>query len=70
MSTRRLVVNIALAETSARWASSTITLIDNSGSTRKAAVINIRSPSDVCYLREQLDKIERGWQDELKRSLK
>lgn len=61
MRTRRTKINVYHCETNVSWANSHLKFIEMNGEERKEVVINIRDPSDVDYIRDQLNKIVDGW---------
>lgn len=62
---RTMTVGVFHARLSKGWASTTLTLEDTTGDSARRVVIEIDRPSDVQYLRMQLDEIEEYWKKQL-----
>lgn len=65
MRTRRTKIGVYHCETNASWANSHIKFIDFNGEERREVIIQITAPSDVDYIRDQLNKIVEGWHKQL-----
>lgn len=62
---QKVTVDIALVEAKPDWTRSTLTFSSWRNDIKRVAVIEIREPSDVRYIRERLDEIEAHWQKTL-----
>lgn len=65
MKTRRTKIGVFYSEIETSWGGSQLKLIDSRGDERKEVWIHIERPSDVEYIKEQLDKIVAEWRKQL-----
>ncbi len=66
MSKRRtMTMGVYMARVNKGWGNAQLVLDDNGNDQCKRLVLNIRSPSDLSYLRDQLNEIERDWKKSL-----
>lgn len=63
--TRRVRISFGWCEAAPRWSKSTLTFGVWKDNTKHEAVISIEDPTDLRYIRSQLDEIERYWQKQI-----
>jgi hypothetical protein len=65
MKVRRTKIGVYHCEADTSWANTQLKFIDQTGDDRKEVWIHIERPSDVDYIREQLNKIVDSWHKQL-----
>lgn len=65
MKTRRTKIGVYHCRADTSWNGSQLKFVDQTGGTNKEVWIHIERPSDVDYIREQLNKIVEYWHQQL-----
>jgi len=64
---QKVTVGIGIVEANPGWLKSTLTFSAYRNDIQRVAVIEIREPYELRYIRERLDEIEAHWHKQLER---